>query len=223
MQDILLMQLSDNMKKTCIIIGAGDFYENSLTPQNSYIIAADGGFSYLSEMGIIPDMVIGDFDSLGKIPDHENIIKLPVKKDDTDIMSAVKFALEKDFDEIHIYGATGGNRFDHTLANIQTLQFIAKNGATGFIIDKDFIMMSFSEKTVSFDESFKGTISLFAFSEKAEGVSIKGLLYEGENLSLSPDFPLGVSNSFKGETAEISAKNGILTAIWYENRFPDIK
>ncbi len=212
------------MKKNCIIIGAGDFYkENFPYPEDSYIIAADGGFAHLSEIGIVPDMVIGDFDSLGEIPSHKNIIKLPVKKDDTDIMSAVKYALENNAETIYIYAGTGGARFDHTVANIQVLQFIAKSGAIGFIIDKDFIMTAFKNKTLIFDENFKGTISLFSLCEKSEEVSIKGLLYEGENLSLTPDFPLGVSNSFKGEKAEIFIGKGVLTAIWYDKKFPEIK
>ena len=212
------------MKKNCIIIGAGDFCkENFPYPEDSYIIAADGGFAHLSEIGIVPDMVIGDFDSLGIVPSHKNIVKLPVKKDDTDIMSAVKYALENNAETIYIYAGTGGARFDHTVANIQVLQVIAKSGAIGFIIDKDFIMAAFKDKTLFFDENFKGTISLFSLCEKSEEVSIKGLLYEGENLSLTPDFPLGVSNSFKGEKAEIFIGKGVLTAIWYDKKFPEIK
>ncbi len=212
------------MKNNFIIVGAGDFSEEIFShKEDDFIIAADAGFSHLVSLGINPDMVIGDFDSLGEIPSHPNIKKLPVKKDDTDIISSVRTALEKDAKTICIYGATGGNRFDHTIANLQTLQFIAENNAVGFIIDKDFIICSFKNKTLLFDESFKGTISVFSLCGKAEDVNIKGLLYEAENIVLTPDFPLGVSNSFKGQTAEISVKSGVLTAIWYENRFPEIK
>lgn len=212
------------MKNNFIIVGAGDFSKEIFShKKDDFIIAADAGYSHLSSIGVIPDMVIGDFDSLGEIPSHPNIKKLPVKKDDTDIISSVRTALGMGAETICIYGATGGERFDHTIANIQTLQFIAENNAVGFIIDKDFIMCSFKNKTLVFDETFKGTFSLFSLCGKAEGVSIRGLSYEAENIILTPDFPLGVSNSFKGETAEISVKNGILTAIWYENRFPDIK
>lgn len=210
------------MKNNFIIVGAGDFSEDIFSyEKDDFIIAADAGYNHLSSIGIIPDMVIGDFDSLGEIPIHPNIKKLPVKKDDTDIISSVRTSLGMGAETIRIYGAAGGDRFDHTIANIQTLQFIAENNATGFIIDKDFIMCAFKNKTLVFDETFRGIFSLFSLCGKAEGVNIRGLSYEAENIVLTPDFPLGVSNSFKGEKAEISVKNGILTAIWYENRFPE--
>ena len=211
------------MSKNCVIVGAGDFSGDILSPpKDSFIIAADGGYRHLNSIGITPDEIVGDFDSLGEIPDHPNITKLPVHKDDTDIFSAVKSALKKGFDRFYIYGATGGKRFDHTIANFQILQYIADRNAAGFIIDKNFNAVAVKNSSLMFDSSFKGTISVFALCEKTEGVKIKGLEYEIENATLSPDFPLGVSNSFKGERAEISVKNGIITAVWYENRLPDI-
>lgn len=211
------------MKRNCVIVGAGDFSKDIFSPpQDSFIIAADGGYRHLNSIGITPDEVIGDFDSLGIAPNHPNITKLPVHKDDTDIFSAVKSALKKGFDRFYIYGATGGKRFDHTVANIQILQYIANRNAAGFIVDKGFNAVAVKNSSLIFDSSFKGTISVFALCEKAEGVKIKGLEYETENTTLYPDFPLGVSNSFKGERAEISVKNGIITAVWYENRLPDI-
>ena len=214
-------------KNVIMVVGGETCDETIINTINSnpdcYIVGVDRGAEVIDRLGIEADMVIGDFDSLGEIPSHPNVKKLPVKKDDTDIISSVRTALGMGAETICIYGAAGGNRFDHTIANIQTLQFIAENNAVGFIIDKDFIMCSFKNKTLVFDETFKGTFSLFSLCGKAEGVNIRGLSYEAENIVLTPDFPLGVSNSFKGETAEISVKNGVLTAIWYENRFPDIK
>lgn len=211
------------MSKNCVIVGAGDFSVDIFSPpEDSFIIAADGGYKHLLSYGITPDEIVGDFDSLGEVPDHPNVTKLPVHKDDTDIFSAVKSALKKGFDRFYIYGATGGKRFDHTVANFQILQYIANRNAAGFIVDKGFNAVAVKNSSLIFDSNFKGTISLFSLCEKAEGVKIKGLEYEIENATLSPDFPLGVSNSFKGEQAEISVKNGIITAIWYENRLPEI-
>ena len=211
------------MSKNCVIVGAGDFSKDTFSPpKDSFIIAADGGYRHLDSIGITPDEIVGDFDSLGEIPDHQNVTKLPIHKDDTDIFSAVKSALTKGFDRFYIYGATGGKRFDHTVANFQILQYIANRNAAGFIIDKNFNAVAVKNSSLIFDSGFKGTISVFALCEKAEGVKIKGLEYETENATLSPDFPLGVSNSFKGERAEISVRNGIITAVWYENRLPEI-
>ena len=80
----------------CYIIGAGDFFGLRETPDDSdYVIAADAGYEYCTENCIIPDLVLGDFDSLGKAPKHPNVMQLPVEKDDTDTMFALKLGLER--------------------------------------------------------------------------------------------------------------------------------
>ena len=80
----------------CYIIGAGDFFGLREAPDDSdYVIAADAGFEYCTENCIIPDLVLGDFDSLGKAPKHPNVLQLPVEKDDTDTLAAVKLGLER--------------------------------------------------------------------------------------------------------------------------------
>ena len=75
---------------------------------------------------------VGDFDSLGQVPEGENIVRHPVMKDDTDMMLAVKLGLERGYTRFHIYGGMGG-RTDHTIANIQTLAYIAGRGASAFL------------------------------------------------------------------------------------------
>ena len=82
--------------KVCHVVGAGEFFSEKFNPvENEYIIAADGGYDYCTMLGINPDMVLGDFDSIHSIPMHKHILKYPVKKDDTDMMIAVKKALEE--------------------------------------------------------------------------------------------------------------------------------
>ena len=78
------------MKTHCYIAGAGDYIGSYIPGNDDYIIAADDGFSHLIERNIRPDMVVGDFDSLGEIPNHPNVLRTPTQKDDTDMMTAVK-------------------------------------------------------------------------------------------------------------------------------------
>jgi thiamine pyrophosphokinase len=84
------------------------------------IIAADGGYNHLKKFNVTPDIVIGDFDSLGYIPDDISVIKLPAEKDVTDMYAATEIGLDRGFEEFQIYGACGG-RLDHTIGNASLL------------------------------------------------------------------------------------------------------
>lgn len=202
--------------KTCYIFGALDCDVRAFDPgESDLIIAADGGYNTLKKLNIKPDLVVGDFDSLKSIPENENVIKHPIKKDDTDTLLAVKIALEKGFKCFKIYGAIGG-RLDHTIATVQTATFIAENGGIPYIYDTKHTVTAIKNSSISFDKNMKGYISIFALSGVCKGVTIKGLLYPLENAEISPTFPLGVSNEFIGKESIITVENGILTII-YEN------
>ena len=123
------------MEKICYIVGAGDNSgTNFLKRENDYVIAADGGLLWLQKRNIEPDMIMGDFDSLGFVPEGNNVIQHEIMKNDTDMMLAVKKALEMGYDKIKLYGGTGG-RIDHTLSNIQTMLYASRKGATIEMID----------------------------------------------------------------------------------------
>ena len=97
----------------CYIVAAGDCEKISVNKnENDLIIAADAGVRYCQRDNILPDVIIGDFDSLGFIPDSRNVISLPVAKDDTDTSFAVKYAMDKGYKKIVIFGAAGGKRAD---------------------------------------------------------------------------------------------------------------
>lgn len=181
--------------------------------KNDMIIAADGGYDILKEIGLIPDVVIGDLDSLEGELKHKNVVKHPVEKDETDTFLATKLGVEKGYKNFIIFGGVGG-RIDHTIANIQNLLWIAKRGGRAFLIGNDVIMTVISDDLLTFSADFKGKISIFAQENSVEGVNIKGLKYSAENLTLTPEFPLGVSNEFVGERAEISVEDGSLLIIW---------
>ena len=110
----------ENMGK-CVIVGSGDFYGLDIElNEDDFIIAADGGYNELMKIGVKPDMLIGDFDSMGDgRPQLDNVISLPTKKDVTDMDAATMTGWGRGFREFHIFGGTGGQRFAHTIANIQ--------------------------------------------------------------------------------------------------------
>ncbi len=201
--------------KRCIIVGAGEIYSHISVSSGDLVIAADGGYGYLERALIKPDILVGDFDSIDKIPELKDveIIKHPVEKDETDMFLAYKAGVSRGCDEFYIYGGVGG-REDHTFANYCLLlkaknenrqAFLMGNCAKVFVIKNERIKLK--------SDSGKG-VSVFAFGADAFGVCIKGLKYNAENISLKCDYPMGVSNSFTDiEEAEISVKNGALLII----------
>ena len=199
--------------KECVIFCAADF--NGIARpigKDAFVIAADGGLRHTQKLKIAPDAVLGDFDSLGFCPEGANVF--PVEKDDTDAMLAVRLGLERGCGEFLLYGSLDGPRLDHTVANFQTLQFLADHGAAGYLIGNTTMVTVVKNGKITFPAGLSGTISVFCMGPDAVGVTEKGLFYGLENASLTSGFPLGVSNHFTGEAAEISVKNGSLLVLW---------
>ncbi len=199
---------------TCYIVGAGDFDGAALEKrEGDFVIAADGGYLHLRKIGVAPDLLMGDFDSIGEVPDEVPIQRFPPEKDDTDMMIAIKAALSMGYGRIVLLGALGG-RFDHTFANIQALLFIARHGARGMIAGNGAAMTVVENGEVRFDASHKGYVSVFALGGVAEGVDLHGLKYPLENAALTPDVPLGCSNEFLGTTSSVAVRRGALLVAW---------
>ncbi len=208
--------------KICYIVGAMASDFPVISRETDFIIAADAGYKALKKVDIKPNLVVGDFDSLGQVPEGENIVRHPVMKDDTDMMLAVKLGLERGYDCFHIYGGMGG-RTDHTIANIQTLSYIANRGAAAFLFGDGEVMTVIKNSALSFREGSEGTVSAFAVGGSARGVYESGLLYSLENAELTPDFPLGVSNEFTGKAARIKVEDGMLLVVWTDKaELPEI-
>lgn len=199
--------------RECVIFCAAecDGLARPIGPE-SFVIAADGGLRHTEKLGLTPDAVLGDFDSLGFCPEGANVF--PVEKDDTDAMLAVRLGLERGCGEFLLYGSLDGPRLDHTVANFQTLQFLADHGAAGYLIGNTTMVTVVKNGKITFPAGLSGTISVFCMGPDAVGVTEKGLFYGLENASLTSGFPLGVSNHFTGEAAEISVKNGSLLVLW---------
>lgn len=204
------------MELICYIIGAmepGEVRISSRRP--ALVIAADGGLAHLERRGITPDLIVGDFDSLGRTPAGENVICHPVEKDDTDMLLAVKLGLERGCRDFVLYGGMGG-RLDHTYANLQTLIYLAQRGASGYLVGDGMVSSAVKDGSMTFGPGHRGTISVFCPGEAARGVDLTGLYYPLRDGVLTGSFPLGVSNCFTGEDAAVSVREGTLLVMWEE-------
>ena len=197
-------------KKLCCIFGAGDYFGDEKVPSGAFVIAADAGIKSCEKNNIIPDMIIGDFDSLGQTLQGENVITLPTVKDDTDTMAAVKYALKQGYRSFVLFGGTGG-RLSHTVANLQTLTYIAAHGGTGRLHDKEEIATVTSE-SIAFPAEAVGFISVFAADGRTV-ISESGLKYTVEHAEITGAFPLGVSNEFIGIPSRITVHEGMALVI----------
>lgn len=207
----------------CIVFCAAEFDRLAcpIEPED-YVIAADGGLQHTQALGIEPQEILGDFDSLGYIPQDARVF--PVEKDDTDAMLAARRGLALGFRELLYYGSLDGKRLDHTVANYQTLQYLADHGARGYLVGQDFLVTVVKEGRISFPEGTEGLLSVFCLGADARGVSLRGLYYPLEGGTLTAGFPLGVSNHFTGAPAEISVEEGSLLVMWErKNGFPQWK
>ncbi|MCI7727548.1 MAG: thiamine diphosphokinase [Clostridiales bacterium] len=206
--------------KECVIFCAAEC-DGLARPigQDAFVIAADGGLRHTQSLNITPNAVLGDFDSLGFCPEGANVF--PVEKDDTDAMLAVRLGLRRGCDEFLLYGSLDGPRLDHTVANFQTLQYLADHGAVGYLIGNTTMVTVVKNGKITFPAGCSGTISVFCMGPDAVGVTETGLFYGIEDGVFTSGFPLGVSNHFTGEKAEISVKNGSLLVLWEkQNGFP---
>ena len=203
------------MEKICYIIGAGDVADPNIKAKaDDLIICADGGYKYKTLLGRKCDMVVGDFDSLGGIPDIENKIVAPTEKDETDMMLAVMQGLDKGYDNFVILGALGGERNDHSVANIQLLHYIASKGAKGTLLHGDEVFTAFKNDTLTLGAERKGYISVFSLSDESRGVTIRNLKYTLENATLYSYVPVGVSNEFLGLESSIAVEEGVLLVVY---------
>jgi len=200
--------------KICCIVGAGDNYGLDFTvADGDLLIAADGGLTYLLEHGITADLVLGDFDSLSQKPELSNVITLSSIKDDTDTLAAVREGMKRGYESFHIYCGTGG-RAEHTIANIQMLGYLSQSGMSGYLFDRDTIITAVTSGSITFADRCSGYLSVFSFSDKASGVTLKGLKYELENADLTNTFPVGVSNEFIGVDSTVAVNDGTLIVVF---------
>lgn len=198
---------------SCVIFGGGELQAEAVhIPDNALVIAADSGYGHCKRLGIAPDIILGDFDSYddNKLPENIRIIRSLPEKDDTDMMLAVKTGFERGADDFIMYGALGG-RMGHTLANLQTLEYIESHGGRGIIVsDSCTVYLQTEGRTVYENKGFE-YISVFSVTDTAD-ILEEGMKYGGR-LHLERSFPLGVSNEFSEERAEITVLSGKILVI----------
>lgn len=200
------------------MICAGDLTVGSIPiSDGDFVIAVDGGLMYCESLGVEPDLIVGDFDSItdsfvGALEEiekrsPEKVVRLNTMKDDTDTMAALKIGIEKGFETFYMYGC-GGGRLEHTIANIQSLIYLKDRDLKGYIMEGEGMTFVMRDESVSFKETMEGYVSLFALDPVIKGVTEKGLKYTLEKAELTYGFPLGVSNEFIGVQSEIVVDSG---------------
>ena len=209
------------MDKICYVVGAYGFTERITPREGDYIIAADGGYEALTRQGITPNCVMGDFDSLGYTPVHDNICVHPAEKDDTDTRLAVEYGYSLGYRKFLIFGGIGG-RLDHTLANMQTLLGLTRMGAEAYLIGEGKIIGVTENGSYTFSGTESGYLSLFPADGRVSGVYLTGLKYTLNNGELFSDRALAVSNEFIGQKATVRVDRGAVYMVWYQE-FEDRK
>lgn len=228
---------------TCYIVGAGDFTARGFAPgPGDLVVAADGGYRALYSLGYMPDLLLGDFDSLGDVPLPADlpVVRFPVRKDDTDTGLALRHGLDLGFRDFALYGCAGG-RVDHLLANFQSMARVSRLGATVRLAAPDYDAWSLTgpgpsgpapatpdalalapAAVLALPPRPGGTlVSVFCQGDRAEGVTLAGLAYPLSDAALTGDFPLGVSNRrLDGQRATVAVRRGTLLIL--QSAGPDI-
>lgn len=196
----------------CVIIAGSpeadvDFIAKQVKDCN-YLICADKGYEYAKRAKVKPDLIVGDFDSYnGELPNDCEIITLDSHKDDTDLLHCIEVALSRDYDDFAILAATGG-RFDHTFANISTLMYLGKKGASGEIISEKESIRFLKVGEYNFDNCKGKTFSVFPFACDKVNVSYIGTEYCADKLDLTAEDAMGISNIFVSDKASIKINYG---------------
>lgn len=198
--------------KKCVIIGAVPITDDSVLKEISsgdYVICADGGVDTALTYKIKPDLIIGDFDSVkNELPQNIETIRLKTEKDDTDMMAAVKQGLSRGYRDFVLLGALGGQRFDHSFANLCTLQYLCQNGCKALILDENCRVFLLKGGRLTLGKMKGKTVSVFPFGCVSCKVSYIGLKYPLTNAMLTSENPLGTSNQVVCDLAQITVHNG---------------
>ncbi len=202
--------------RTCVIIAGGDLRGDVHVPEGALLICADCGYRHAQRLGLVPDVLMGDFDSFTEqLPDTCTILRHPAEKDETDTMLAVYHGRDRGCTEFHIYGAFGGARLDHSIANLQMLHHMAAQGLHGILYDGGTRVTVQTAGTVRYPKT-DGYLSLFSLTDVCTGLTVRGVKYPLESAELSNRFPLGVSNEILADEAEITLQSGVLLIVQTE-------
>ena len=205
-------------KKRCVIVGGADIGDYARVKQylreDDAVVFCDSGLKHMEALGVKPALIVGDFDShCNPHLDVETIV-LPCEKDDTDTVFAVKTMVQRGYDVFLLIGVIGA-RLDHTLANLQSLAFLLRHRARGYLYDQNFVYTAIENETLTLAREVDwGIVSLFSMGDCAEHITLDGLQYPLTDGTIDCGFPLGVSNHIVAPTARITVGRGPLLVGW---------
>lgn len=190
------------------------------------LVCADGGARHLKNMGLTPQVIIGDMDSLTpEILAHfmergSRISRHPREKKETDTQLALEYAWQLLPREVRIYGGMGG-RIDHTLANISLLAAGANKGVPTKLVD-EWCEVSVITKSTAIEGLIGQTVSLLPLASPAAGIDLKGFAYPLDGGRMELGAPYGISNLLAADRAVVSIATGSLLLVKYhqQDTFP---
>lgn len=200
---------------TCALVGAVDFNAEDFEARweaggFDLVIAVDAGFAHLEAIGAVPDIAVGDFDSLGYVPKCRRVSRYPVKKDKSDMELAMEKAVDWGHDDLVIYGALG-SRLDHTLANLQLFaKFSERDATVTAIADTYAVRLLTGPDVFELPPLGEGTVSVFSANDTAQGVIERGMMYSLDDEPLSNRTSRGLSNELLDEEATVAVESGTL-------------
>ncbi len=194
--------------KKCVIFAAApiDSVDYIKVEKDAMVICADAGIRHAKRLGIVPDLALGDFDSFDK-NEIEDVptVTFPVRKDDTDLMLAIKYGIQAGCQSFTIYGALGGERIEHSVAAFSALGFLLDNGLFGELVNSKsrIRVLDAGEHII---ENNSEHMSLFPFGCDRVNIELSGTAYDGQFMLLN-SFPLGVSNQIVSHSAIVKVEN----------------
>ena len=206
---------------TAVIVAASEFNECAFKKMNDegafdYVMAVDGGYDHLQKIGVRADIVLGDFDSVSEEPKGIRACKFPRDKDDSDLQLTLTRLLAYDYDTVFVFGALGG-RLDHLMANLRVCANAAARGLEVTLVGMNETVHMLTgghawEQAQSEIEEGK-TISVMQVEGPVEGLFIRGLKWEGDDLKISEQPSLCLSNVTTGEPILIGLDAGKVAII----------
>lgn len=220
-----------NEQKIFILLAGGElsedflyqYYQEHPELANARIICVDKGVEHIRRLGRTPDYIIGDFDSAaaeqvqqweksfdGK---KDRFIRLNPVKDETDTHAAILLALQQGAEKLYIFGGFGG-RLDHFLGNVNLLMLPLKQGAEAYLLDeRNRICLREHRFTIAKKDCYGKYLSFLPMTEKVTHVTMKGLRYEVEDITMTIGTSLGISNEVEAAVAQIEWEDGIFIVV----------
>ncbi|MEG0250181.1 thiamine diphosphokinase [Peptostreptococcus sp.] len=182
------------------------------------IIAVDGGSNHLYNMGILPDYIVGDLDSIDKdvLDYYDNkeveFFKYPSKKNETDSELGIILAIERGNMCIDVFAALGG-RIDHEISNIGLLYYILKRGAYPRIISEKEEVYILENDELTLEGNPGDLVSVIPFRGDAKGVTLRNLEYPLDEFDMEYSVPRGVSNVMLDNICHIDVRDGCVLVV----------